>query len=82
MAGEVDAYFAEIDLADDLRKAGKTEEALAVAHFADPPGRRSHAARQRQTGPLLGERLFSYLGHGTLHRQDSGDLVGQVWRAR
>jgi hypothetical protein len=31
MAAEVDAYFAEIDLADDLRKAGKTEEALAVA---------------------------------------------------
>jgi hypothetical protein len=31
MAAEVDAYFAEIDLADDLRKADKTEEALAVA---------------------------------------------------
>jgi hypothetical protein len=31
MAAEVDAYFAEIELADDLRKAGKTEEALAGA---------------------------------------------------
>jgi hypothetical protein len=31
MASEVDQYFAEIYLASDLSKAGKTEEALAVA---------------------------------------------------